>query len=179
MATVVELERQLRLIDELDLEPIEYKLVHPEPGESGITVVAADRLTLKYRRFLKLCAMYPERGIVPSKELDPVWHAHILDTAKYYEDCMKVFGFVLHHFPYLGSRGPEDVLLLKQKFAETCALYKQHFGEELLDGAADGAPAYSICKSICDGGGCETDPDGGPGNPFTGNRARPRLARTA
>ncbi|WP_216587784.1 glycine-rich domain-containing protein [Streptomyces brasiliscabiei] len=170
-----EVECQLRLIDRLDLEPIAYKLVHPEPGETGMTVDLADALIVKYRRFLKLCAMYPEQGIVPSKELDPVWHTHILDTAKYVEDCNTIFGFMLHHFPYLGSRGPEDEALLRQKFAETKALYKQHFGEDMFVGSnADNMDASAaMCTSGgCDGGGCSGDGTGG-----ITMRVRPRLQR--
>jgi hypothetical protein len=170
----LDLERTLRRIDELDLEPIAYKLVHPQPGETNMTIDEADRLVIRYRRFLQLCAMYPERGIVPSKEIDPVWHEHILDTSKYRADCMAIFGFVLDHFPYLGSRGPQDEASWKQKFAETRNLYRQHFGEDMV-----GTPTASsaICQSRCDGGGCEDNPDGGPDNPFTGERERPRLVR--
>lgn len=171
-----ELATQLRLIDELDLEPIAFKLVHPEPGMTSLTIEEADRLVLKYRRFLKLCAMYPETGIVPSKELDPAWHAHILDTAKYIEDCTNIFGFVLHHFPYLGSRGPEDELLLMQKFAETCELYLRHFGEEMIaSGTLEGADGSA---AMCTGGGCEGGGCGDSGTGFSPNmQVRPRLVR--
>lgn len=171
MATA-ELERRLRQIDELDLEPIAFKLVHPEPGETGMPVEEADQLIVKYRRFLKLCAMYPEQGIVPSKEIDPVWHAHILDTAKYAADCDAIFGFMLHHFPYLGSRSEADLELLHKKGAETRALYKQHFGEDMYTGTiVDNTDA---AVAMCDAGGC----DGGCER-FTdvGERERPRLVR--
>jgi hypothetical protein len=31
-------EERLRRIDELDLEPITYKLIHPEPGEMAMSL---------------------------------------------------------------------------------------------------------------------------------------------
>jgi hypothetical protein len=167
-AITPEQKRRTQLIDELDLGPIGYKLAHPEPGETAMSDDEARAEVVEYRRYLTLCALYPDLGIVPSKRMDRVLHVHILDTAKYIEDCNRVFGGLLHHFPYLGSRGPADLELLRAKFEETRRLYREHFGEDMV-GSADGA----ICASICDGGGCETDPDGGPDNPLT--RERPRL----
>jgi hypothetical protein len=171
-----EAQRKVQLIDALDLEPIVFKLVHPEPGMTDLTVEQADLLVLKYRRFLKLCAMYPDKAIVPSKELDPAWHTHILDTEKYIEDCMNVFGFVLHHFPYLGSRGPEDEALLIEKFSETRDLYRQHFGEDLFDGSiVDNVDASA---AMCSGGGCEGGGCQGDGTGGIVLQVRPRIQRS-
>lgn len=170
-----EMERQLRLIDELDLEPIAFKLVHPDIDETGMSVEEADLVILKYRRFLKLCALYPELGIVPSKEIDKAWHTHILDTAKYADDCTTVFGFMLHHFPYFGLRGMEDLELLKLKSAETRALYKLHFGENMYDGS----PVDNLDASIgtCHGGACDSNPCDNSVVSIGHSMERPRLAR--
>lgn len=178
MATA-KLEHQLRLIDELDLEPIAFKLVHPEPGETGVSIERADELIVKYRRFLKLCVMYPTKSIVPSQEFDPVWHAHILDTAKYADDCERVFGYFLHHFPYLGTRGEQDKADWQESFRETQALYQQHFGEPMLvSGAAcdsgDGTGGDDG-GSLCDGGACDSGACSPPQALL--NRQRPRLQR--
>jgi hypothetical protein len=51
-----------------------------------------------------------------------------LDTQKYQEDCERVFGYFLHHFPYFGMRGEEDAENLKHAWAESCALYEKRFG---------------------------------------------------
>lgn len=178
-----EVERQLLLIDELDLEPVAFKLVHPEPGESGMSIEKADELIVKYRRFLKLCVMYPSKGIVPSKDIDPVWHNHILDTAKYAADCEAVFGFMLHHFPYLGLRGEQDVADWKNRFRETMTLYEQHFGEPMVGNSIS---ASAACDSgdgtggddaggLCDGGACDSAACS-PTDTML-NRERPRLVR--
>lgn len=160
-----------RKIDELDLEPIVYKLVYPEPGQTGLSVDAADNLVLKYRRFLKLCAMHPTTPIVPSKEFDPAWHAHILDTEKYIADCEDIFGTVLHHFPYLGTRGPEDLAELRRKGVETRELYAAAFGEDMYDG--DLAANVDDAMAMCDMGGCDGGCERGPSE----ERERPRLQR--
>jgi hypothetical protein len=81
---------RLQLVDALDLEPVVYKLMHPEPGETGLSLAQADRDVALYRCFLKLCVLYPDTTIVPTRQLDHVWHTHMLDTAKYQADCEQV-----------------------------------------------------------------------------------------
>jgi len=129
-------------IDGLDLEPIAYKLMHPEPGETAMPLADADQLIAAYRCFLKLCAWYPDESIVPSKMIDEVWHAHILDTAKYAADSDTVFGHFVHHFPYFGLRGPDDEAALRASFGRTRELFGLHFGidpgTELVAGRCSG-----------------------------------------
>ena len=162
--STVSIEEKLRRVDELDLGPIAFKLVHPEPDAEGMSVAEAERAVMKYRRFLKLIVMYPDQAIVPSKEIDEVWHTHILDTLKYPEDCEKVFGFFLHHFPYLGTRGEDDKQGWLGSFETTCSLYKEHFGEELQ--------AFSPAATQLPAGTC-TGPCGGPDGSLM---PRPRLS---
>ncbi len=99
-----------RRIDALDLEPVVYKLVRPDPGEEGLSLDQADQGIELYRCFLKLCAQFPRTPIVPTRVIDRIWHAHMLDTAKYRADCQVVFGRFLDHFPYAGLRGEPDKL---------------------------------------------------------------------
>ena len=76
------------------------------PGETALSLARADQDVALYRCFLKLCALHPGTTIVPTRQLDHVWHTHMLDTAKYRADCDQVFGLFLDHFPYCGlSRG--------------------------------------------------------------------------
>lgn len=131
--TTSTIEGTLRRIDALNLDPILSKLVQPEPDVEGVSEAQAMRAVMKYRRFLKLIVMHPGVTIVPSREVDEVWHNHILDTRKYADDCAAVFGFFLHHFPYLGMRGEADERSWRASFARTCELYKEHFGEEFRD----------------------------------------------
>ena len=95
------------MILNLDLGPIMYKLMHPDKG-TGWTKERAVSVADRYKQFLFLNLKYPESQIVPDHDVDDFWHAHILDTMKYSEDCEKIFGYFLHHFPYLVLRGKED-----------------------------------------------------------------------
>jgi hypothetical protein len=110
----------------LDLGPIKYKLMDRDEGE-GWTREFAERMELEYKRFLTLRAKYPQEPLAPGKDVDRFWHAHILDTQKYVEDCERVFGHYLHHFPYFGMRGAEDAAAWAVAGERTRALYAAEF----------------------------------------------------
>lgn len=114
----------------VDFGPIAYKLMNPEEGE-GWSVERATQAIEAYRRFLFLLQHYPDRKIVPSREADQVWHTHILDTAKYREDCETVFGKFMDHWPYFGLRDAAERQALNDSFSETQVLLDLHFGSAL------------------------------------------------
>ena len=131
-------ERDRQFLEELkatDFGPIAYKLMNPEDGK-GLTLEEATRGIEEYRKFLILQHFYRDRGIVPTREMDKVWHVHILDTVKYREDCQRLFGEMLDHFPYLGLRGDSDRQLLEDTFRESLTLYEQMFGMRRQEVAA-------------------------------------------
>ncbi len=145
-----------KAVQELDLDPIKVKLMHGEEG-LGWTLDQANEAERWYKRFLFLNFKYPEKSIVPTKVVDKFWHFHILDTQKYAEDCDRVFGYFLHHFPYFGMRGDEDAANLKAAFSDTCSILKSEFGEDAQvagscpdcdSSACDGQPS---CGSSCSG----------------------------
>jgi hypothetical protein len=90
----------------------------------------------EYKRFLTLILLNPKRQIVPTKQMDKFWHQHILDTQAYADDCQKVFGFFVHHFPYFGIYGVEDKQKLQNTFEETKRLYLETYGESIEAEAA-------------------------------------------
>jgi hypothetical protein len=136
------LEQVLAAIAALDLDPIKVKLMHEESGE-GWPREYADRMETEYRRFLELMVKYPDEAIAPSMDVDEFWHYHILDTMKYAEDCQQVFGHFLHHFPYLGLRGGDDLELHEAAGDNMRRLYEQEYG---LEQALDAAPAWSAAS---------------------------------
>ena len=93
----------------LDLDPIKLKLMDPEEGQ-GWSREYVERMEVAYKRYLTLLAKFPEETIAPTKDVDKFWHAHILDTMKYAEDCERTFGYFLHHFPYFGMRGEKSAV---------------------------------------------------------------------
>jgi hypothetical protein len=122
-------EQVIAAIEALDLDPIKLKLMDPEEGQ-GWSREYVDRMELAYKRFLTLLATHPEETLAAGKDVDKFWHGHILDTLKYAEDCDKVFGCFLHHFPYFGMRGAEDAANLAKAGETTRRLYQQDFGQD-------------------------------------------------
>ena len=110
----------------LDLKRLKHK--YTESSEAEMSAAEWDMAELEYRRFLTLKRFYPSVALVPSKTVDAIWHAHILDTRAYREDCQQVFGRFIDHYPYFGIYGQDDYQELKNAFAQTVALYEKHFG---------------------------------------------------
>ena len=172
-------EERLCRIDALDLEPVVYLLTHPEPAEMALSLAEADQAVTLYRCFLKLCVLHPGARIVPTRQLDRVWHAHVLDTAKYRADCDHVFGHFMDHFPYAGLRGEDDQRAWRDDFARTRRLFAEHFGAEAgaEAGAETGAqPAPGACRNHGDGSDCCT---GCVKVPAAGGRPRPERGPAA
>jgi len=113
----------------LDLDPIKVKLMDKREG-LGWSREEADRHELEYRRFLALVAKFPDEVVAPNTNVDKFWHAHILDTMKYAEDCEAIFGYFLHHFPYFGMRDAEDAANLARAAENMQRLYQQEFGQQ-------------------------------------------------
>ena len=159
------------ILTELDLEPILVKLSKDEPHWS---LDHACRVEKEYRRFLLLCKLEPKQTIVPSKAVDTMWHAHILDTAKYREDCERYFGRFLDHFPYLGMRGEEDQKIWVSAGLETLSLYETIFKKA----AGSLWVGSQKCNPSC--GPCGNPSHGPCGQPSKcqnmDHRQRPRLS---
>ena len=102
----------------LDLEMIKLKLQDEEEGQ-GWSREYCDEAEIEYKRYLILKHEHPEKEIVPNGVIDKFWHQHILDTIKYADDCQKLFGKFIHHFPYFGMNGKEDAQNLINAFEET------------------------------------------------------------
>jgi hypothetical protein len=131
-------------LDSLDLSMIKLKLQDTEEGP-GWNAEQCDLVEIDYKRFLALKRAYPDREIVPNKEVDLFWHQHILDTEKYARDCQTLFGAFLHHYPYFGMSGEADYANLCTAFDETQALYKRHFG---ITVAQPSAKCRTKCKPV-------------------------------
>ncbi|KQV91384.1 hypothetical protein ASD15_04995 [Massilia sp. Root351] len=127
-------------IADLDLEPIKVKLMHEESGE-GWSLQKANAVEFEYRRFLYLMKTFPQEQTAPLMDVDTFWHYHILDTMKYAVDCQAVFGYFLHHFPYIGLRGEDDVEAHHRVGERMKELYEATFGEDYVraDTAYSGA----------------------------------------
>jgi hypothetical protein len=129
---------------QLDLEPIKMKLMHVASGE-GWSLEKTNAVEKEYRRFLCLMKLYPEEDTAPMVDVDTFWHYHILDTMKYAADCEQVFGYFLHHYPYVGMHGEEDEQFRLDSGDRMRDLYEATFGDAYPGTraeAADGVTAW-------------------------------------
>lgn len=81
-----------------------------------------------YRQFLVLMLEFPGRSLVPSEDIDKVWHQHIEWTERYEQDCHRIFGRLQHHYPCF-EMGPERAVRQRSNREATIALFKERFGE--------------------------------------------------
>jgi hypothetical protein len=133
----------------LDLGPLAHQLMHPR-SSCGWSRAKTIQGIARYLAFLYLVEQYARLQLVPTQEVDQVWHQHILDTQKYAEDCHHLFGQIIHHFPYLGTRGEADQHQWYRSYALTQVLFRKHFGTGFVDSMpADCEPLRSLpaCRS--------------------------------
>lgn len=144
-------ENLMKLVNSIDLSMVKLKLTDADEGQ-GWSNDYCDDVEYLYRRFLCMVVLHPTKSIVPTKDIDSFWHQHILDTRAYAEDCQKIFGKFIHHFPYLGMRGEEDAKLLLDCFEETKSIYLELFGESYCEEKS--RCTKCSCRSTCGGGRC-------------------------
>lgn len=145
------IDKVMELINSVDFTMIKMKLMDKEEGK-GWSEQHSNDVEFLYKRFLCMINLFPEKSIVPTKEIDSFWHQHILDTRAYAEDCQIIFGKFIHHFPYLGMRGKEDEELLRDCFEETKEIYFELFGEIYCEEQTKCTKCS--CRSTCGGGRC-------------------------
>lgn len=133
-------------IADLDLDPIKVKLMHKESGE-GWSLEKANAVEFEYRRFLYLMKIFPSEATAPLFDVDIFWHYHILDTMKYAVDCELVFGYFLHHFPYIGLRGEADLEAHQRVGERMKELYEQTFAEDYIRSATAAAGTEAAFSS--------------------------------
>lgn len=126
----------LAKVSAIDLSKINAKL------EKHLGKDQVDMMCDIYRKWLALHMCYPNAELTPSKLLDEYWHTHILDTKAYMNDCEKLFGSYLHHYPYFGLEGDADAR--DAGFELVSALFKKHFNLELTGVA--GPCSSSDCR---------------------------------
>jgi hypothetical protein len=111
----------------LDFSLIKAKLMH-KAGE-GWSLARADAVEREYRRFLFLMKVFPNEQTAPLVDVDTFWHYHILDTMKYAADSEQVFGYFLHHYPYVGMGGEDDEQVRIASGERMRELYEATFAE--------------------------------------------------
>ncbi|HEJ0329401.1 glycine-rich domain-containing protein-like [Serratia marcescens] len=121
----------------LDFTWIIKKLTQKDPNVAKLwTKEGVEDAIMQYKNFMFLLYKYHGREdlkLVPSIEVDEIWHHHILDTRSYARDCSNIYGYFMHHFPYFGMRGDDDFKDLNACFAKTQEIYFEEFGEYMFE----------------------------------------------
>ena len=143
--TQAEIERAIACVAEIDLRWARKKLTDPD-GSYRWSQPMAEQVEAAYRRFLALNRLYPEKRLVPTVDVDELWHLHILNTRAYQADCARSLGFFLHHVPTIEN---EDV---SSHFAATQELARESFGSSW------GATEVASCSRCggCNSSGCSS-----------------------
>lgn len=151
MSEEEKVDEKWELIENLDLSTVNERFSKKKSFIWKLTH-DANKIEAEYRQFLYLAATHPEDVIVPwSDALDEFWHTHILDTRKYEQDCMVIFGKMFHHDPHLpiGSKAQVD------NFNNTKKLYRETFGakarNQFSDEAGCGGAFIPVFCSSCAG----------------------------
>ncbi len=117
------MELAIKYIEDLDLNYLAERLIQKENWKADEALDAVRR----YKNFLKLICKNPGVMAPPALDMDEVWHAHILHTHNYTQDCKRIFGKYLHHSPSSGTE--EEQAMLKNAGEHFSQLYVKEFGE--------------------------------------------------
>ncbi|MBW4673173.1 MAG: TIGR04222 domain-containing membrane protein [Desmonostoc geniculatum HA4340-LM1] len=111
---------------ELDDPTHEFGFTHHLMKNQGWTQTYAHRAIAEYKKFAFLTVV-ANHQVVPSDQVDQVWHAHVLLTQSYWEEfCPKVLGKKLHHHPARGGR--TERAEFHHLYVQTITSYRYFFG---------------------------------------------------
>lgn len=116
---------------ELDDPTHEFGFTRHLMKNQGWTLTYAQRAIAEYKKFAFLTVV-ANHQVVPSDQVDQVWHAHVLLTQSYWEVfCPQVLGKKLHHHPARGGR--MERAEFHYLYAQTIASYRHFFGSPPTD----------------------------------------------
>jgi uncharacterized protein (TIGR04222 family) len=111
---------------ELDDPAHEFGFTHHLMKNQGWSNAYTQRAIAEYKKFAFL-AVVADHQVVPSDQVDQVWHAHVLLTQSYWEEfCPQILQKKLHHHPARGGRAERAEF--HQLYRQTIASYRQFFG---------------------------------------------------
>lgn len=103
----------------------------------------------RYERFLLLAAAHRGVSLAPTRDIDEVWHLHMLRPKAYHEDCLRLLGYLLDHDGGFGKE-PEELPLLQRAFSRTAEMWQEAYGEPYTaEVAEDGVNCWHNCQSRC------------------------------
>eukprot|EP01080_Neovahlkampfia_damariscottae_P002117 gene2117-1984_t len=95
----------------------------------------------RYKKFLQLRMENPKLVVVPTIDIDLIWHAHMLDHTEYVLDCMNLFGNILNH----DTKAEET--RLKKNYQKTSDVWEKRFNEKYVTRKKDSNVGCGGCLS--------------------------------
>jgi hypothetical protein len=103
----------------------------------------------RYERFLRLVAAHPGVPQAPTRDIDEMWHLHMLSPKAYHDDCMRLFGEVLDHDGGFG-KGDGEAPMLQVTFEQTAKMWLAMYGEPYTDTpSSQFTKCWHNCQSRC------------------------------
>lgn len=127
------------LLKHINIETLMISLIYFEQWSE----MQAEHACQRYLKFLYLVWLYPDHPLIPTQEIDRVWHCHILHTRQYQQDCQTLFGCYLDHVPCANPEQLDPSLLIA--FEQTKILFERHFGVGSFDSCLSNDPAACGC----------------------------------
>ena len=107
---------------------------------TDISKLESQRQLDAYLRFMAINC-HVGRPMAVSRQVDPLWHNHILHTSDYQSFCLKYAGKMLHHFPAV--RGQVHENLRTHYLLDTVPTHNIIFGNDETYFPSD--PTQAIC----------------------------------
>jgi hypothetical protein len=120
----------------LDLKSVKGRFLRMRLGGD------VDQMERQYRQFLVAVGTTKCPFALP-ESLDDFWHAHILDTRKYNDDCRHLYGTFLHHDISTHNATPSVI-------ASTSVLLERLFGPGDHWGLKEPTARFALCIPTID-----------------------------
>jgi len=101
----------------------DQNLIDRVKKKTGWSQIKTEKNVAEYRKFLYLATI--NDNVVPAKDVDEVWHEHLLFTRDYNAFCNNVLGKQIHHEPEV----PNKPNKFKDDYKKTGLSYQKEFGE--------------------------------------------------
>ena len=137
----------MNLTSKWDFSLTKQKLLEPE--YANWTNERIEEAEKNYKRYLSVTKALNGYQLVPNGDVDRFWHEHILDTRRYAEDCSKLFGGFLHHYPFFGMRDDADNSTWIETSTKSTNFWNNLFGEHLYH---IGSTEVQKCPQRCPNG---------------------------
>jgi len=108
------------------------KAKRSEDMPEGWTDEDSKKHIARYEKFLKLIQKYPRQRFAPTRNIDKMWHLHMLAPLNYQQDCKELFGGTLDHDGGFGAIESEKAAL-GEVFEATAEMWKLEYGEIYAD----------------------------------------------